>query len=360
MKAGWIAFGLTVCAAGAALPSFSKRTDTPPADLREVHLQNIRQLTFGGENAEAYFRSDGQSLIFQSARDGHSCDQEFTMNPDGTGLKRVSNGRGRTTCGWWFPGGKRLLFSSTHEADPACPPAPDRSHGYVWPVYPTYRIYTAKPDGSDLQPLFPKNLKPGELPGYNAESVLSNNGKKIVFCSDRGGDLDLWRMNADGTHARQLTRRLGYEGGPWWSPDGKQIAYRAYYPKTEKEIADYKSLLAQHLIRPTTLDLYVMNADGSRVRRLTNDAAENIASFAPSWTHDGKSLVFASNRADPKRRKFEVYKIGLDGKGLERITYGDQFDGFPNFSPDGKKFVWASNRNGQNHETNVFIADWKD
>ena len=326
---------------------------------RETHLVNVKQLTFGGENAEAYFRADGKSLIFQSQRDGRTCDQEFTMNPDGTGLRRVSNGMGRTTCGWWFPDGKHLLFSSTHESGTECPPPVDKSHGYVWPVYPTYKIYTAKPDGSNLKPLFPRNLKPGEEPGYNAESVISNDGKKIVFCSDRGGDLDIWSMDSDGMHPKQLTKRLGYEGGPWWSPDGKQIAFRAYYPETEQEIADYKSLLAQHLIRPTTLDLYVMNADGSNVRRLTNDRAENIASFAPSWTPDGKGLVFASNRADPKRRAFEVYKLNLDGTGLERITFGEQFDGFPNFSPDGKKFVWASNRNGKNHETNVFIADWK-
>ena len=330
------------------------------ADPREVHLANIKQLTFGGENAEAYFRADGKSLILQSSREGHPCDQEFTMRPDGTGVRRVSNGQGRTTCGWWFPNGKRLLFSSTHEGSPDCPPPADKSQGYVWPVYPTYKIFTAKPDGSDLKVLFPQNLKSGELPGYNAESVVSNDGKKIVFCSDRSGDLDIWSMDADGKNVKQLTKRLGYEGGPWWSPDGKQIAYRAYYPETEKQISDYKSLLVQHLIRPTTLDLFVMNADGTNVRRLTNEAAENIASFAPSWTHDGKSLVFASNRQDPKRRKFEVYKINLDGSGLERITFGEQFDGFPNFSPDGKKFVWASNRNGKDHETNVFIADWKE
>jgi Tol biopolymer transport system component len=166
-------------------------------------------------------------------------------------------------------------------------------------------------------------------------------------------------MNSDGTHPKQLTHTLGYDGGPWWSPDGKQICFRAFHPETPQEITDYKELLKQHLIRPTTLDLYVMNADGSHLRRITNDKKDNIASFGPSWTHDGRGLVFASNRADPQRRKFEVYKINLDGTGLERITYGDQFDGFPNFSPDGKHFVWASNRNGKEpHETNLFIADW--
>ncbi len=325
----------------------------------ETHLTNVRQLTFGGQNAEAYFSPDGQKLTFQSTRDGHDCDQQYVMKINGNDVKRISTGTGRTTCGWWMHDGKRILFSSTHEANPACPPRPDFSRGYVWPVYPTYRIYTVAPDGTDVRPLFPRTLMKGELPGYNAESVVSPNGKRIVFTSDRGGDLDIWVMDSDGRHAKQLTHTLGYDGGPWWSPDGTKICFRAYHPRTPKEIADYKSLLAQHLIRPTTLDLFVMNADGADVRQVTDDRAENIASFAPSWTPDGKALVFASNRADPQRRKFEVYRIGLDGSGLERITYGEQFDGFPNFSPDGKHFVWASNRNGKvPHETNVFIADW--
>jgi Tol biopolymer transport system component len=214
-------------------------------------------------------------------------------------------------------------------------------------------------DGTDLKPLYPRTLKPGEVSGYNAESVVSPDGKRVVFTSDRGGDLDIWTMNIDGTHPKQLTHTLGYDGGPWWSPDGKLICYRAYHPETPAEIDDYKSLLAQHLIRPTTLDLYVMNADGSNQHAVTHDKAANIASFAPSWMPGGKQLVFASNRDDPKRRNFEVYKINLDGTGLERITYGGQFDGFPNFSPDGKKFVWASNRHGSApHETNLYIANW--
>ena len=330
-----------------------------PRNTAERHLRNVRQLTFGGQNAEAYFSPDGRKLTFQSTRDSHDCDQQYVMGLQGENVKRISTGTGRTTCGWWMHDGKRLLFSSTHEADPACPPRPDYSQGYVWPVYPTYRIYTVASDGSDLRPLFPVTLKKGALPGYNAESVVSPNGKRIVFTSDRGGDLDIWVMDSNGRHARQLTNTLGYDGGPWWSPDGTKICFRAYHPRTEREIADYKSLLARHLIRPTTLDLYVMNADGTHVRQVTDERAENIASFAPSWTPDGKALVYASNRADLKRRKFEVYKINLDGSGRERITYGEQFDGFPNFSPDGKQFVWASNRNGQApHETNIFIADW--
>lgn len=350
---------LSVAGATAALRKPAPKQIADLHDPRETHLANVRQLTFGGQNAEAYFSKDGKKLIFQSERGDYPCDQQYVMNVDGSSVTRVSPGTGRTTCGWWYNNGKRVLFSSTHGADAQCPPKPDFSHGYVWPVYPTYKIYSAKPDGNDLKVVFPKDLKEGEQPGYNAESVVSPDGKKIVFCSDRGGDLDIWIMNIDGSGAHQLTKKLGYEGGPWWSPDGKRIAFRAYYPETDKQKEDYTSLLKQHLIRPTTLDLFVMDADGSNVQQITNDSKNNVASFAPSWTRDGKSLVFATNRADPKRRKFEVYKINVDGTGLERITYGDQFDGFPVFSPDGKKFVFASNRHGKvPHETNIFIADW--
>jgi Tol biopolymer transport system component len=328
-------------------------------DPREIHFKNVKQLTAGGQNAEAYFSSDGKKLIFQSERDGYPCDQQYTMNIDGTGVQRVSNGKGRTTCGAWTKSGKHVIYSSTYEGDAQCPPKPDYSKGYVWPVYRTFKIYKSNPDGTDIKVLFPKDLKPGEEPGYNAESVFSPDGKNIAFCSDRGGDLDIWVMNDKGKKLKQLTKRLGYEGGPWWSPDGTKIAFRAYYPETEKEKEEYLSLLKQHLIRPSTLDLYVMDADGSNVKRITSDSKENIASFAPSWTPDGKALVFSSNRSDPRRRKFEVYKINLDGTGLERLTYGEQFDGFPTFSPDGKLFVWASNRNGKvPRETNVFIAEW--
>jgi Tol biopolymer transport system component len=326
---------------------------------RETHLANVRQLTFGGQNAEAYFSPDGKRLTFQSTRDGHSCDQQFIMNLDGTGVQRISNGKGRTTCGWWMKDGKRILFASTHGASDDCPPRPDFSQGYVWPIYPTYAIYSVKPDGSDLRLLFPQNLKAGEEPGYNAEAVVSPDGKKIVFCSTRGGDLDIWVMDSNGKNARQLTYTLGYDGGPWWSPDGKQICFRAYHPETPEEIEQYKSYLKRNLFKPTTLDIYVMNADGSNLRRVTNDKSRGISNFAPSWTPDGKGLVFSSNRDDSKRLNFEIYKINLDGTGLERITYGGRFDGFPMFSPDGKKFVWASNRNGKApRETNVFIADW--
>jgi TolB protein len=315
---------------------------------QEKHLRNMRQLTFGGENAEAYFSSDGKKLIFQSTRDGHECDQIYTMNIDGSDVHLVSTGDGRTTCSYFFPGDKRILYSSTHLGGKQCPPRPDFSQGYVWAVYDTFDIFTAKPDGTDLQQLT-------KAPGYDAETTISRQGK-LVFTSKRDGDLDIYTMDANGRNVKRLTNELGYDGGPFWSYDGRQIVYRAYHPQTDKEKSDYVALLKQNLIRPTVLDIWVMNADGSNKRQVTN---LNKASFAPYFFPDGKRIIFSSNNADPKGRDFDLYLIGTDGTGLERITYNDTFDGFPMFSPDGKKLVFASNRHGQKQgETNIFIADW--
>ena len=317
----------------------------------EKHLRNIKQLTFGGENAEAYFSSDGKQLIFQSTRDGRGCDQIYTMNIDGSNVKLISNGDGRTTCSYFFPGQKRILYSSTHLGDKQCPPRPDFSKGYVWAVYPTFDIFTANPDGSDLKQLT-------NTPGYDAETTITRDGKKLVFTSMRDGDLDIYTMNADGKNVRRLTNELGYDGGPFWSYDGKQIVFRAYHPKTDKEKADYSELLKQNLIRPSVLDIWVMNADGSNKRQVTNNGKAN---FGPYFFPDGKRIIFASNMDDPRQRNFDLYKINTDGTGLERITFNDTFDGFPMFSPDGKKLVFASNRNANKQgETNVFVADWVD
>jgi len=323
------------------------------ADLatpQERHLRNVRQLTFGGQNAEAYFSADGKKLIFQSTRDDLKCDQIFTMNVDGSDQRLVSTGKGRTTCGYFYPDGKKILYSSTHLADPQCPPRPDYSKGYVWAVYPGYDIFTANPDGSDLQQLT-------HTPGYDAEATISTDGKKIVFTSTRNGDLDIYSMDGDGKHVKQLTHELGYDGGPVYSPDRKWIIYRAYHPTSEKEISDYKDLLAQGFIRPTTLEIWIMKAKGSGKRQVTN---LNAASFAPSFFPDGKRIIFSSNQGSTGGMgNFELYAINVDGGDLERITYSPGFDGFPMFSPDGKKLVWASNRNAKApHETNIFIADW--
>jgi len=325
---------------------------TPP---EEKHLKNVRQLTFGGQNAEAYFSIDDKQLIFQHQGKEVPCDQIYTIpveTADGKPAvpKLVSTGKGRTTCSYFFPAGDKILFSSTHAASPDCPPKPDYSRGYVWPIYPTYQIYIAKPDGSDLKQLT-------SAAGYNAEATITRDGKRIVFTSTRNGDLDIFTMDADGSNVKQLTNELGYDGGPFWSYDGKKIVYRAEHPTTPEQIKDYKDLLAQNLIRPGNLEIWVMNADGSNKHQVTRNGAAN---FGPYFHPDGKRIIFASNVADPKNgRDFDLYLINEDGTGQQRITYHPDFDGFPMFTSDGKKLVWASNRNGTApHETNIFLADW--
>ena len=335
-------------------PLLSPAHPTPAADdpLRlpeEKHLRNIRQLTFAGENAEAYFSSDGKKLIFQSTRDGRACDQIYEMKIDGSGVRMLSTGKGRTTCAYFFPEGKHIFYSSTHEASAECPPKPDYSRGYVWAVYPGFDIYTAAADGSGLKPLT-------RAPGYDAEATLAPNGKKIVFTSLRDGDLDIYTMDLDGRNVKRLTNEVGYDGGPFFSYDSQWIVYRAHHPKTEKEIGDYRALLKENLIRPTTLEIMVMKADGSGKRRITSNGKAN---FAPYFFPDGRRVIFASNMDDPRGRNFDLYSINVDGTGLERITFNETFDGFPMFTPDGKKLVFASNRNAKMQgETNIFIADW--
>jgi Tol biopolymer transport system component len=335
-----------------ALLGWAQQTASPNLDLsEEKHLRNVRQLTFGGQNAEAYFSADSKKLIYQSTAGGLKCDQIFTMNVDGSSKKMVSTGKGRTTCAYFFPDGDRILYSSTHAASPDCPPPPDWSKGYRWAIYPTYNLYTAKADGSDL-----KLLASG---GYNAEATISRDGKKIVFTSTRGGDLDIYTMDADGKNLKRLTTELGYDGGPFFSPDGEWIVYRAYHPKTAEEIAEYKELLKLNLIKPLALEIWVMRADGSGKRQLTHNHSAN---FAPYFSPDGKRILFSSNllsRDVKAMGNFEIFAINVDGSELERITYNPTFDGFPMFSPDGKKLVFASNRNAKvPRETNVFIADW--
>lgn len=317
----------------------------------EKHLANIKQLTFGGENAEAYFSSDGKQLSFQSKRDGRGCDQIYTMNSDGTNVKMVSNGEGRTTCSFFYKDRKKLLYASTHLGGKDCPPNPDFSKGYVWAIYPTYDIFVANADGSNAKPLT-------TTPGYDAEATISPDGKKIIFTSMRDGDLDLYVMDKDGKNVKRLTTELGYDGGAFFSPDGKQIVYRSFHPKTEAEIARYKDRLAHDLIEPTVFEVWVMNADGSNKRQVTKLSA---ASFAPFFTPDGKRIIFCTNyfATDARKRNFDLALINVDGSGLERVTYNESFDGFPMFSPDGKKLVFASNRNATTQgDTNVFIADW--
>lgn len=317
----------------------------------EKRLKNIKQLSFGGENAEAYFSFDGKQLIFQSKRDGHACDQIYRMNIDGSKVKMVSNGDGRTTCSYFFKGGKRVIYASTHGGAKECPPNPDMSQGYVWAVYPDYDLYTATPDGKDIKKLT-------NSPGYDAEATVSPDGKKIIFTSERDGDLDLYSMDIDGKNIKRLTDGVGYDGGAFYSPDSKTIVYRRSTPTTPAEVTRYKSLLADHKVVPTTFEIWVMNADGSNKRQVTNLAS---GSFAPFFTRDGKKIIFCTNyfASDPRKRNFDLVLINLDGTGVERVTFNESFDGFPIFSPDGKKLVFASNRNATKEgDTNVFIADW--
>jgi Tol biopolymer transport system component len=313
------------------------------------HLSNIRQLTHGGENAEAYFSHDGTHLIFQSTRNGRTCDQEFTMRIDGTDVKRVSNGLGKTTCGYYMDGDRRIFFASTHATDTTCPPKPDPSKGYVWGLDP-FDIYVANPDGSGLKRITKFGV-------YTAEGTLSPDGKRIVFTSLKDGDLDIYTMNTDGTGMKRLTTQAGYDGGAFFSPDGKQIVYRAWHP-TDTALTNYQDLLKQRLVRPNRMELWVMNADGSNQHQITQLGGAN---FGPFFTPDGKKIIFSSNYKNPHSGNFDLYLVNLDGSGLEQITFDDQFDGFPMFSPDGKTLVWASNRGDAagTHDTNLFLAAWR-
>lgn len=324
---------------------------TVEPDPREVHFGPLRMLTDGGENAEAYFSYDGRRLVFQSTRPPYACDQIFSMGVDGGDLRLESTGRGRTTCAYYLPGDRRILYASTHRGNQACPPPADMSQGYVWALYPDYDLFVAGRGGENPQPLAP-------APGYDAEATISPHGDRIVFTSLRDGDLELYSMKLDGTDVRRLTHREGYDGGAFFSPDGSRIVYRAHHPETPEQLADYRRLLAQGLIRPSRLEIWVMNADGTDQRQVTHLGA---ASFAPFFHPSGKQILFSTNHPDPRSREFDLYLVNLDGTGLERVTWSEGFDGFPMFSPDGRWLVFCSNRHNRlPGETNIFITPWKD
>jgi TolB protein len=315
----------------------------------EKHLTNIRMLTDGGENAEAYLSFDEKKLIYQSTHGGLKCDQIFTMNTDGSDKKMVSNGKGRTTCSYFLPGDQKIIYASTQLAGGDCPPPPDRSKGYVWELYKSYDIFSANADGSNLQRLTTAD-------GYDAEATVSPKGDKIVFTSTRDGDPEIYTMNLDGSDQTRLTHQKGYDGGAFYSLDGTKIVFRASRPKTAEELADYEDLADNAMFRPTTLEIYTMNADGSNIQQVTNYGK---ASFAPFFHPDGKRIIFSSNISSKTGRDFDLYIINTDGTGLEQITFNETFDGFPMFTRDGKHLVFCSNRfNKKEGETNVFIADW--
>lgn len=324
----------------------------------EKHFKNIRQVTFGGDNAEAYWSFDDTKLIFQSNNKnwGLNCDQMFLMNVDQTFKDSkppmVSTGKGRTTCSYFMPDGKHILYGSTHLVDENCPDVPLRTNGkYVWPVYDSFDIFVADLEGNITAQL--TNEK-----GYDAEATLSPKGDKIVFTSMRSGDLELYTMDIDGKNVKQVTNELGYDGGAFFSPDGTQLIFRASRPKTPEAIKEYKDLLKQGLVQPTEMELFICNADGSELRQLTHLGNAN---WAPFFHPSGKKILFSSNYESERGFPFNLYLIDLDGKNLERVTHGETFDAFPVFSNDGKHLAFSSNRNnGGGRDTNLFIADWQD
>jgi TolB protein len=320
------------------------------SDAREIerHLQNIRQLTSDRQNAEAYFSFDGRRLIFQSTRDGRDCYQQYIMTLDGGDVRMVSTGRGATTCGYFLPGDRRVLFSSTHLTGPLCPPPPPREGKYLWAL-DDYDIFTANLAGGELSRLT-------STPGYDAEATVSPDGKRIVFTSIRDGDLDIYSMRLDGTDVKRLTSTVGYDGGAFFSPDNKRIVYRAHHPIEPADLAHYKLLLSRNLVEPSLLEIFVMGADGGNQRQITRNGAAN---FAPFFHPDGRRIIFSSNHHDPDRRRFDLFLIGDDGDGEEQVTFHGGFNSFPMFSPDGKKLVWVSDRAArQKREFNIFLADW--
>ena len=324
----------------------------------EKHMKNLTRLTFDGDNGEAYFSPDSRKLIWQSNREGYACDKIWIMNTDGSDKAMVSPDHGANTCSFFFPDNKRIMFSSTNHLPGACPLKPKMPKlagaGHVWPLYP-YNIFTANMDGSDMRRIT-------DNPKYDAEPVVSSDGGKIVFGSQRYGDFDIYIMDSDGSKVKRLTDRTGYDGGPWFSPDGKKIVWRAWYPETAEEKKLWQECMENNYIVPVPLDLWVMDADGDNKKRILRNGATN---FCPSWHPDGKWIIFSSNmddwREDQKRygHNFELYLINADGTGLERLTYNNTFDGFPMFSPDGKKVVFGSNRNPEKpRATDIFMADW--
>lgn len=326
---------------------------------QEIHLKNIKQLTFGGDNAEAYWSFDSQSIVFQSNNKDWDlqCDQIYTMPitqdlSKGDKPQLISTGKGRTTCSYFLPGNKTIVYSSTHLHNVACPHVPkkeDYGGKYIWPVYDSFDIFTADLNGNQLKQLT-------NTPGYDAEPTVSPKGDKIVFTSMRSGDLELYTMNIDGTEVKQITFELGYDGGAFFSPDGTKIVFRSSRPKTPEEIKEYKDLLAVGLVQPTNMELYVCNVDGSNLTQITHLGNAN---WVPFFHPSGQKILFSSNHK--ANHKFNLFMINMDGTGLEQITFDTIFDAFPMFSFDGKKLIFSSNRNNNGtRDTNLFVADWVD
>lgn len=321
----------------------------------EKHLKNIRQLTFGGENAEAYWSFDNKQLVFQhtNKEEGIPCDQIFYADAKAKTFvpHQVSTGKGRTTCAYFLPGDSLILYASTHLKGDSCPVNTymQSSHQYVWPIYNSYDIFIA-----DLEGNIVKQLTDNEF--YDAEATISPKGDKIVFTSNRSGDIELYTMNLDGSDVKQVTDQLGYDGGAFFSPDGSQLVFRASRPKEGEEAEQYKDLLSKGLVAPSHMELFICNADGSDLRQVTHLGGAN---WAPFFHPSGEKIIFCSNYKSERGFPFNLYMVNVDGTGLEQLTFDDMFDSFPMYSPDGKMLVFCSNRNnGDTRNTNIFIADW--
>jgi len=324
----------------------------------EKHFKSIRQVTFGGDNAEAYWSFDDEKLIFQSNYKNWnvSCDQMFIMNHDDTYYEKspqmISTGNGRTTCAYFLPDNQHFLYASTHLANKACPETSLRVDGrYVWPVYDSYDIFISDLQGNVINQLTSEK-------GYDAEATISPQGDKIVFTSMRSGDLELYTMNLDGSDVKQITNQLGYDGGAFFSPDGTKIIFRASRPQTPNAVKEYKELLSRGLVVPTEMELFICNADGSELKQITFLGNSN---WSPFFHPSGKKILFSSNFEAEMGFPFNIYMIDIDGKNLKKITSDKMFDSFPVFSHDGKKLAFSSNRNnGGTRDTNLFIAEWVD
>ncbi len=316
----------------------------------EGHFAHLWQLTFGGQNAEAYWSGDGRRLIFQSTRDGYPCDQEYVMDLASGDVKRISNGKGRTTCGYFYDHDRRVLYASTYLDADTCPPPPDMSKGYTWALSPGFEIFTAKPDGSDLRRLT-------NHPGYDAEGTVSVDGSWLIFTSKRDHDVDLYKMHLDGTGLVRLTDQPGYDGGAFFSHDGRRIVWRTFRTADSTQNKVFRELLDEDLVRPTRMDLWVADADGRHARQITSKPG---ASFAPYFTPDDRQVIYSSNWENPRSRNFDLYLVGVDGGEPEPVTRDPDFDAFPMFSPDGHWLVFCANRGGKvRGETNIFLAEWR-